>query len=318
MEEKNELDLLDVLKSIGDAIKKGCLFVVKGMGWLCRLVYKYKFLALGCMVVAALVCVYQNRTKVYKAEADLKLISFQSSFIKNLLDPLNAHCAYADTANVSRKLNIPSSQAAKIRSIKSYYYVDLQNDGTPDYVDYENKYDMNDTTMSIYPWKLKVEVELVDTSVVPGLDMAIEKLIAQNNQVKKENELRLSQLNERIEMVDQEIALLDSLRKREYFQKKKDLMFSMDKTVMLNEREMKLYHNDLLELEKMKQDLSWERTIYDVCVFFENGFEVNPRAVNRWSKTFPKYLLIGLLISIGLAIFNENKKAIKNYLSKEV
>lgn len=81
---------------------------------------------------------------------------------------------------------------------------------------------------------------------------------------------------------------------------------------------MKLYHNDLLELEKTKQDLVWERNIYDICVSFENDFEVNPRAVNRWTKTYPKYLFLGLLLSILLACLYENKESIKNYLNKEV
>ncbi|MCQ2230830.1 MAG: hypothetical protein MJZ30_03125 [Paludibacteraceae bacterium] len=317
MEDK-ELDLLDVLKSIGAGIKNAFVASVKGLGWIFRLVYKYKILALACMVVFALVCAYRNKTKTYRGEADLKLISFPSYFVKNLLDPLGAQCAYADTVAVSQKLNLSMADASKICSVQSYYYVDIQNDGSPDFVDYNEKYDMNDTTMSILPWKIRIAVEVSDTSVLPKLTDAFVYAITSNSQVRKENALRIAHLDERIAMIDREITLLDSLRRKEYFERRKDLTLSVDKTLMVSEREMKLYHNDLLELEKTKQDLVWERNIYDICVSFENEFEVNPRAVNRWTKTYPKYLFLGLLLSILLACLYENKESIKNYLNKEV
>ncbi len=316
--ENKELDLWDVLKSVGSAIKSGMLSVAKGLGWVCRLVFKYKFLALGCIVVMALVCTYKNRTNVYQSEADLKLISFHSYFVKNILDPINVQCAYSDSVSVANKLGISESDASKIRAIKTYYYVDLQNDGTPDYVDYDGKFDMKDTTMSILPWKVKIAVETTDTSVMSKLTDAFSHAIISNSQVKKENALRIAQLDEKIAMVDHEILLLDSLRRKEYFERKKDVLLAMDKTVMLNEREMKLYHNDILELQKTKQDLSWERNIYELCVSFENEFEVNPLPVNRWSKTYPKYFLLGLLFSIVIALFLESKESIQKYLNKEV
>lgn len=316
--ENKELDLLDVLKSIGLAIKNGALRVVKALGWICRLVYKYKFLALGCMVVMALVCTYENRTKVYRGEADMKLISFPSYFVKNLLDPVHSQCVYSDSVSVAKKLGLTAHEASKICAIKSYYYVDMQNDGTPDFVDYDDKYDMNDTTMSILPWKIRISVETTDTSVMPKLADAFVYAITNNNQVKKENALRIAHLDEKIAMIDHEILLLDSLRRKEYFERKKDVMFSMDKTVMLNERDMKLYHNDLLELEKTRQDLAWERNIYEICVSFENDFEVNPRPINRWSRTYPKYLLLGLLASIVIALFLESRESIQKFLNQEV
>ncbi|MCQ2224694.1 MAG: hypothetical protein MJZ14_03070 [Paludibacteraceae bacterium] len=316
--EKNELDLLDILKSIGIGIKKGFFATLKGLGWLCRLIYKYKYLTLGCLVLMGVVCAYQNRTKIYKGEADLKLISFPSYFVKNLLDPIHSQCVCSDSVTVARKLNLSEHDASMITAVKSYYYVDIQNDGTPDFVDYNNKFDMNDTTMSILPWKIRVSVETRDTSVLAKLADAFLYAITNNSQVKKENALRIEHLEEKIQMVDREILLLDSLRRREYFEKKKDVMLAMDKTVMLNEREMKLYHNDLLELEKTKQDLVWERKIYDICVSFENDFEVDPRPINRWTKTYPKYMFLGLLIAIALACLYESREKINKFLNKEI
>lgn len=314
--EKNELDLLDVLKSIVVAIKNGFLFLINGLGVWARLLYRHKILVAGCLLLMGLACTYLNRNKVYRAEADMKLISYSSLYVKSMLDPLHFQSSYGDSSSVCQKLGIPVHDAAKITDIRAYYYVDVQNDGTPDFIDYENKYDVKDTTMSILPWKIRVVVETVDTSLLSKLSDAFIYAITSNPQVTRENMLRLTQLDEKIAMVEQEMKLLDSLRKKEYFERKKDLSLSVDKTLMISEREMKLYHNDLLELEKVKQDLSWERNIYDVCATFENDFELNPMAINRMSKTLPKFLFLGLLLAICLSCLWEYKRNIIDYLNK--
>lgn len=315
-EDNTELDLLDVLQSIGRGIYKFFFSLVHAFCWTLRLLYRHYVIFAGSVILMCLFCASQNKDKIYRGEADLKVSSFSSYFIKDILEPLHFQSVYSDTASISQKMNIPSSVASKIGDINCYHYVDIHNDGTPDYIDYENKFNVKDTTMSILPWRIRIVVESKDTSIFSKMKDAISYTITNNEQVKKENMLRIRQMDEKINAIDYEITLLDSLRKKEYFSRKKDISVALDKTVMLNERETKLYHNDLLELEKNKMDVIWERTIFTQGFVFENDFDVNPQAINRWTKTYPKYILFGIILSILFSCVYEYKKSIHNFFNK--
>ncbi len=310
-----ELDLLDVLISIGEGILKFLRNIVKGFAWFLRIVYKCKII---CAVFVALFCVLcfcQNRTKIYRGEADLKVSSFPIQMVKNLLDPLHFQSLYGDTIVLSQKFDLPYDEVSKITDIQVFYYLDVLRDGSPDYVDYDNKWDMKDTTTALYPGKLRIRVDCMDTSLFPKLSEAIVNAISISPQVKKEIALRLQQLDEKIASVDYEISLLDSLRKKEYFERGKDVKFTLDKTVMLNEREMKLYHSDILELGKVKQQLEWDRKIYNFGFVFENELEVNPKPINSWAKTYPTFILIGFLFGVIVSILYTYRQSIKSFFN---
>lgn len=316
--ENTELDLLDVLKSIGVGIKNCGIYVVKGAGWLLRLIYQCKYICLFFIILFCALCYWANRNKIYRAESDLKVSAFPVYTVKNLLDPLHFQTVFADSIALSQKFGLPIDEVSKIINLESFYYVDVSCDGTPDFVDFENTCDVKDTTMQIYPGKLRVRIECTDTSLFPLLSDAIINAISNSNQVKKEVALRISQLDENIQAVDYEIMLLDSLRKKEYFERGKDVKLSLDKTVMLNEREMKLYHADMLNLGKVRQELAWERNIYNQGFVFENEFQVNPQPINRWTKTYPKFFLVGLLFGILVSIVYTYRKSISSFFNKEV
>lgn len=315
--ENTELDLLDVLKSIGVGIKNIFRGIVKGLAWLLRLMYKCKFICAFFVLLFCFLCYFQNRTKVYRGESDLKISSFSVQMVKNLLEPLHFQSIYSDSLVLSAKLGLPLKDVSKITDVQAFYYVDVFCDGTPDYVDFDGKWDMKDTTMCLYPSKLRITIECTDTSLYPKLSNAITNAISNSTQVKKEAALRINQLDENIKAVDYEIMLLDSLRKKEYFERGKDVKLSLDKTVMLNEREMKLYHGEMLNLGKTRQELVWERSIYEQGFVFEQEFEVNPLPINRWSKTYPKFIFVGLLIGIMVSMVYTSRKAISSFFNKE-
>lgn len=315
--ENKELDLLDVLNSIGVGLKNCGLWVLKGIEWLLRLVYRCKFICLFFIILFGFLCYWQNRTKIYRGESDLKVSAFPAYTIKNLLEPLHLQCVYADSSLVASKLGLTVDEASKITNIEAFDYVDMFCDGTPDYVDFDQTWNATDTTMALFPGKLRVRIECIDTALFPKLSDAIINAISNSTQVKKEVALRISQLDEKIEAVDYEIMLLDSLRKKEYFERGKDVKLNLDKTVMLNEREMKLYHGDMLNLGKIRQELTWERNIYNQGLVFENNFEVNPLPINRWTKTYPKFIMIGLFFGILTSIIYTYRKSISSFFNKE-
>lgn len=316
--ENQELDLLDVLKNIGNAIAKFFMFLLNGVGWVLRLIFQYKYVCIACVILFVLLGIYRNKTKIYRAETDMKITSYPSYYVKNIFDPLHFQSASCDSMTLSRELNLPIEDVKKIADIKCFYYIDFHNDGIPDYIDYDGKFDVNDTTMSILPWRMRVRVDGTDTAIFSKMTSALLHMLTNNEQIRRENELRSAQMEERIGLVDREIQLLDSLRKKEYFQKNRELSVSVDKSILLSEREMKLFHSDLLDLDKVKQDLIWERTFYAQGLLFENEFCFDSRPVNSNMKTLPKFVFLGILFSVLLCTFWKFKDRISNYLNRQV
>lgn len=316
--ENQELDLLDVLKNIGNAIAKFFMFLLNGVGWVLRLIFQYKYVCIACVILFVLLGIFRNKTKVYRSETDMKITSYPSYYVKNIFDPLHFQSVSCDSMTLSRELNLPLEDVKKIADIKCFYYIDFHNDGIPDYIDYDGKFDVNDTTMSILPWRMRVRVDGTDTAIFSKMTGALLYMLTNNEQIRRENELRSAQMEERIGLVDREIQLLDSLRKKEYFQKNRELSVSVDKSILLSEREMKLFHSDLLDLDKVKQDLIWERTFYAQGFLFENEFCFDSRPVNSNMKTLPKYVFLGILFSALLCTLWKFKDRISNYLNRQV
>ncbi|MEE0911712.1 MAG: hypothetical protein U0L67_04620 [Paludibacteraceae bacterium] len=316
--EKKEIDLLEALKSFGSWLYSVGLKCSKGLGWMLRFMYQQKYIILLFAIAGVCFGLYRAKDKIYMAEVDLKLKSHDAFFYKNLLDPMHKQCEYLDFTSISKQLNISLEDAQKITDIKSFYYIDVLCDDTPDKIDYDNSFNPMDTNNVITKDMLRLVVCCKDTSFFNPLKQSFLEYFSKNEQIMKENELKQSQLGEKIKAVENEIIMLDSLRKKEYFHKKNDLSVNMDKALFVSEKETKLYHNDILSLENYRQSYIWEQKIYDNCAYFASDFKVNPRPVNYWVKFIIKYGLIFTGVGFIVALLWVYRKRILDYLNQEI
>lgn len=316
-ETKKEIDLIDALTNLGIGIWNMLKKCLKGIGWTLRLIYQEKFIILACMIIGAFLGVYLSRVKVYRAEVEMKINAHDSYFYKNMIDPLFNQCKYRDDNSIAKDFGITLNQAKKIANIQSFFYVDVLSDGTPDYIDYKGIYNASDTMDIIMPDRLRIVVDCQDTSMFSNMEDLFAYFFSQNPQIVKENNLRKRQLDEKIAATTNEIVMLDSLRKREYFVRKRDVQLSTDKMVVV-EREMKLYHNEILALENQKQQLVWERDVFEDGVSFSSHFEPNPHPVNGSLKLAMIFTIVFLFIGVGVASLKVNRKRIVAFLQREV
>ena len=316
-EKKKEIDLIDAIESLF----KNCWNLLKkcvsGVGWFFRLIYKRRIVVLSFLIFGIVLGLYLNRTKVYRGEVEMKINSHDSYFYKNLIDPLFKQCKYHDFNSISKDFGISRKEAEKIINVKSFYYIDYLSDGTPNEIDYKEKFDATDTTSIIMSDRIRVVVFCSDTAMFNNMIGYFENFFGNKRQIVKENMLRKRQLDERINAVSNEIYMLDSLRRNEYFKRKRDVQLSTDK-MLLVEREMKLYHEDLLNLEFSKQKLIWERDVFEDGVSFSSNFEVNPHPVNSNLKIGLIFGLVFFLIGSIVAMIIEKRKSIVSYLNKGV
>ncbi len=317
-DEKNsvqEINIIDLLQIIVNGIWTLIKKVGSFFGWLGCLAYQRKLIVGLCTLIGIGVGVYFSSHKVYRGEVEIKINLNDAYFYKNVIDPLYNQCRYGDYEKIAEDFGISLEEARKIARVKAYYYIDYLGDGTPNEINYSESFDGSDTTDVIMSDRLRLVVDCLDKDLLSRMDSCFNHFFSQNPQIVRENELSKAMLNDRINAVTKEIAVLDSLRKKEYFQRKEHVNLSTDKMVLV-EREIKLYHPEILALESEKNSLVKLRNTFDNGIVFNSKFEINPRPINRRTVVIPKYAVIGFVGGLFIAGLFYSRKRILGYLNK--
>ena len=90
----------------------------------------------------------------------------------------------------------------------------------------------------------------------------------------------------------------------------------IDKTLVLNEKDKKLYHDDILTLEREKQSLIWTKEVKRDCVYFTSEFKISNKPINNLKKTLMKFIPISIIIGFLFALIFNYRKDIISFLNK--
>lgn len=314
----NSVDLLDILSVSFAYIKRFISKTINILGWIARFIYAHKapiffFVAIG-FVLAYFLSNKENR--VYKASSDVFINIEDSYFFHNTFDKLDAYCKNVNKNFIASSFGISNETAKSFISIRPYYVIDEQLNGTPDWVDFKEVYTGKDTTSMIMKDRIHVEVLIKDTSLLKFVPSYIQKHLETMPNMKEKNALRLMQMDAQMASIKNEITMLDSLRRLEYFKRNRELTPNQDKMVIFNEKDKKLYHTDMLDLQRKLNELEWSRKINKDFIDFGSGFTLEPKAVNGRIKIFSICGSIGLIIGFIITLLFTSRGDIKKYLEK--
>ena len=305
-QEKKELDLFDILRIFFKNIRIALCMILNLLTWFLRFLFQTKWILLGAIVCGVLFSLFWSRPDnlFYKGETEMRFTIYDAYFYKNQINLLNSYCEDENRTSLSNALQITMAEAYNLLSINSCFIIDLRSDGTPDEVDYANQYDAKkDTVNSRMDDRLVLVVLSKDTAIYSNLLGKIKTFLENNSIVSAENAIRLRHIDEKIVALDNEIYLLDSLRRKEYFKKESDTQAKLDQTILLSEKERRLYHDDILGLEGAKQGLRWEKEIRHDGVRLLAPFKIDPKPVNRLTKSLlrftPPFLLLGFFVALA-------------------
>lgn len=316
-ETRKEIDLIDVIKNIGSSIGNLCKKAGKFFGLLLRLAYQEKWIVAAFTIAGILLGFFLSKNKIYRAEAEMRINLHDVYYYKNMVDPLYNQCKYRKWDAIAQDLNLPEEKAKSIINIQSFFYIDDLIDGTPNKIDYDNKFNPQDTLSAIMSDRLRIVIDCTDSTLFSTIDSCFKYFFLHNDQIVKENCLRKKQLDERILAIEEEKFILDSMRKKEYFKTRESVQLSTDKMVLV-ERERKLYHNEILHLENQRQQLIWERDVCPDGILFTSKFEMNPHPRNFWIKQCAIFGVIFLLLGLFVATLKIRRQKIQEYLNKTV
>ena len=235
--------------------------------------------------------------RFYNTEMILKTNAVSSSEMVNFINNLNIS-------------TLTNNKPSKIKNIKAYYIIDINKDGIADYTDYENAKDTSITNKRMKN-KISIRASVYENASIDSIKNAIISYINRNEYFQKVNKVRINQLENLIAKTNIELHKLDSVESINYF-KRNPYDKKLEKNMMiLNEKEMKLFHNDILRLYKLKQN--YEKGLYldKNLVTIIQDFPVATKVENSITKKLKNFVIIAFFIGLIYSIFIDQRKNLK-------
>ena len=215
---------------------------------------------------------------------------------------------------------MPDSLASNIRSIKSTFVLDYNRDGIGD--DFETLSGKSQSDTVILNSRLSdvfcVQAQFYNANnraMLAEIKNELFKYLGNDNWVMICNKNRLEGTQAKIDRINKEIAILDSLERTDYFDASKK--YQMDKNgalMIVSEKDKYLYHNDIFELLEQKREV--ERDFYPEPFKIIQDFSTPMVSVNNTHSNFKKNLLLIMLFTTLVALIFDQRKNIKLLIQK--
>jgi hypothetical protein len=217
----------------------------------------------------------------------------------NLLNDLFISSNYSALAGY---LKINEDQAKNIKSIKALYGIDVNKDGLADFIDYKETYNPQDTTKQRLSDIFYLKISVYDESVFPILKNSIKSYINSNPYVIENNDVRINQAKSQINILKAEIAKLDSLQTVQYFEIPKTQKSNNNQMIVLNEKDIKLFHEDKIKLNSKILELEKDLAINPEPITVIQDFSQLSKTQNPITKYIkiwvPIFFVLGLICAL--------------------
>ena len=212
---------------------------------------------------------------------------------------------------LARNLGISVEQAKKVRSIRAFYGIDVNDDGKPDFVDKKNRYNPRDTTQFRVPSIFYIQVALYDEDVLPALREGLFRHINSNTYIQTLFEIDQHQKRAMINELQRQIAKIDTIQFVSINRHNvSSLEIGQRIHLMGAEPEIRLFYTDVLALYSRKQALEKSLEIANQPVVVVQDFtpslfveKTNRYYAVRWG------LIMGIL-GFGISILWQHRKSI--------
>ena len=219
--------------------------------------------------------------------------------------------------NYSREFT--KEDAEKIKNVYASFLLDVNEDGEWDIIEDMHTVDKLDTTLGQrVSGVFAVMLDVYDTSMVYPIKEKLIKYLFENEKIANRNKERLEKLNRLQQKIGEQLFLLDSLQKYEYYKEEEpSVMTAMNNQMMfLQKKDKRLYDQNILELYKqqieLKREIAVDKDPYDIRVDFQIPREGSITIVREIIIDVIAFLIFGVII----VFFRERRKDIKYNIRK--
>lgn len=218
MEKENkELDLFDLIKKVVEELKNTCTRLKSSFVKIFKFHLRYIYLLLAFVLVGVVAFYFlrKEECRTVNAEFTLQVNGTTTQNVADIVKVLDQSLSPSENnAKFAKLLNLPEESVAKIRKIDAFFFIDLNNNGTRDYVDYKGTF-KEDANNSIIQRFLRIRIVSKGKSDYQLIQKHIVQYLLNDAFLKKEGVERRRMLKDNMEALKIEINTLDTLRSRE-------------------------------------------------------------------------------------------------------
>ena len=316
--QNEEIDLLELFQRMGNSIRKGINWVITQLYNLLILIIRKSIWIIGftCIGIAIGLLFFNHTSRFYTSNMVAKCNSTDNNIVISAINQLNDLCQNDNNSILARYLEMAPEQASQIKSIKAYYGIDVNRDSIVDYIDYTNTYNPKDTSQKIIKNMVFTNVEVYNEEVFTELRDGLKKFIWKNPYIAKNNEVRKEQVALMICAVDREIKKLDSLQQT-YYHSQLTQKAGNGQVVLLNEKETKVYYNDIIKLVTTKQKLEKSLSVDPDPITVTQDFTPLSKAENPWTKYVKAWGITFAILGFITALLWQYRKKIYNLIKEK-
>jgi len=155
-----------------------------------------------------------------------------------------------------------------------------------------------------------IRVELYDTTLINSIKTKVFQYLESKKRVRDINEIRWVQKKALISKIQKEMADLESFKNQQYFQAVQTKNAKTGDLMILNEREVKLYHIEIINLYEKKLKIERELFLSPKPFEITQDFTFPRERENSASKILIQFLKHGLILGFILILYMDQHKQI--------
>jgi hypothetical protein len=271
----DEIDLYDLFRRIGKTFSNW--FRALGRGFLICMVFLLKnFIPLSFSILAGIGFSYFSKWSskpFYTSEITLKSNAVPNAEMIAKLNTLSLLVKEKNIIGLTDALSLTENKAVSIKDIETFWVIDRNIDGVPDYVDVRNKYDVYDTIDARMQDRFVLRAKVFDPQNLTAIRDGLLSYVVSDPVLNSRNEFRLKQADEMIVRLNYDIEQLDSLQKVKYFEETRNRQPERGgQMIFLQEQRTQLIYEDIYNLYARKQALDQQKELFPDILTIINDF----------------------------------------------
>ena len=309
---EREMNFWDLCVAIGRAIGRGIKALWRLFAHMLRLTVHYWWIVLtilGLGTALGLYCTRYSKT-VYKVNSVAYLNGPTLQQFDQAFAPLRTSLLLPDG---SRAAYYVQKQIAS--HFTTFRVIDAKNDGTADYIDFDQKASPTDTVRVPMDDRLCIQfrVKSVDISAIPDIEEGILELLNSNEAMQASYQAYRANLEEKVAFNHRQAHKLDSLTSVFYYNtvaQKNSFKAGKGEWMPSTESKINLFLEDIYDQQEQMQRDDYRLQLATAPVTLENHFAVDPNALNSRRTMLPIYMILSWIIGCMFAQCVYKRKAI--------
>lgn len=306
----NEMDLFDFVEKLFQftnkylskviyTVKRFILFNVRNF------VYVLLFIGIG---VGLGFYFKQDENRTIYADFTMQVNRINSFTVADIINVMSQKIDNESNYRLAEALKIEKKEVNNIRGIKSFFIIDLNNNGTRDYIDYNNSF-VEDTLNSRMTNIIAVRFETQNMANFSLLQSKLVECLRSDAYLNREEQERVKSIKEDINAIDVEILALEQMRLKQSEGLALDLELIAQGIVRQT-----TYYQDMIDLKNRRTRLLEQLSLQRNIVTTYTGVKLDTKYSDK--KIFIFFILSSYLFAIITLSLIKNRKRIYNDILK--